>query len=486
MRVFKVLFLYGVLCMQNQVQADVFQSSTLAEIRSNLESGKLTSVDLVQSALAKNREYADSNIFITLDEAGALKTAEEFDLLRAKGNILGPLHGIPFVAKDNIFVAGLPNTAGTPGLNSFVPNQDASVIERMKQAGAIVLGKTNMHELAYGITSNNFRYGPVRNAVNPEYIGGGSSGGTAVAVALGITSIGLGTDTGGSSRIPAALNGVVGFRPTIGRYPTDGLTRISQTRDTVGPMANSVDDIAVLDAVLSNSTPAAVTISLSGLRIGVPKEQFYQGLEPRVKDKTEELLSRLSAAGVELVECDPPEIHLLNEKVGFPIVLYETEQLLIEFLAEYMPGMELDALVDQIESPDVKQVFEIIVNGDISAEMYREALTVYRPRLQQLYRKYFSENSIEAMIFPTTPLAATLIKDSLNDVEISGISMPAFNTFIRNTDPSSNAGIPGLTIPLAVSAKDLPIGIEIDGPEGSDAMLLAIGAEIEALIKGTR
>ena len=451
-------------------------------IRSDLESGKLTSVELVQQALEKVQQHTDFNIFITVDRSGSLAAAKKMDELRAKGTVLGPLHGIPFVVKDNIFVGGLPNTAGTPGFRNFIPDQDAPVVERMKAAGAIMLGKTNMHELAYGITSDNYAFGPVRNAQNPDCISGGSSGGTAVAVALGIASIGLGTDTGGSSRIPAALNGIVGFRPTVGRYPHQGLTRISHTRDTVGPMATSVADVGLLDALLSDDSPPLETASLRGLRLGVPRAYFYQNLDVGIEEKTEGLLNALRDQGVDLVEVDIPGMGELNEKVGFPVCLFETGQLLTEFLLEHRLNTKLDKLVKDVASPDVKAILESVVHSDVSAEVYRQALNVDRPRLQQVYRDYFSINAVDAMIFPTTPLSATLIKDSLGNVELGGTEMPVFAAFIRNTDPASNAGIPGLTIPVCVCQGDMPIGIEIDGPEGSDRKLLAIGAAIEALI----
>ena len=177
----------------------------------------------------------------------------------------GSLDRMRIGIKDNVHVAGLPNPAGTAALDGFVPAKDATLVARLRQAGAIIAGKNNLHELAYGITSANGAYGIVENAYDPTLIAGGSSGGTAVAVALGLVDAGIGTDTGGSVRIPAALNGIVGFRPTVGRYPNDGMTLISTTRDTAGPITSTVADAALLDAILSASDPGELTPCRRGL-----------------------------------------------------------------------------------------------------------------------------------------------------------------------------------------------------------------------------
>ncbi len=460
-----------------------FTMKSTATLQKNLSAGTLSSLSLVEQSLANIEELSELNAFITIDSAGALRRARELDELRKNGTPLGALHGIPMSVKDNIHVAGLPNTAGTLAFKNFIPSRDAGVIKRLKEAGAVIVGKNNMHELAYGITSNNYAFGAVRNAYNADYIAGGSSGGTAVAIASGMVSCGLGTDTGGSTRIPAALNGIVGFRPTTGRYPSDGLTPLSNTRDTVGPMANSVADVALLDSILSGETLPDTAIELSGLRLGVSRSYFFQNLEPAVSAQTERLLSALKQAGVELVETDLANLAEMNEAIGFPIVLYETGQLLEEYAAENLPGGSLQSITESIVSPDVKEVMASVLEGVITKSVYLDALHKHRPKLQQAYRDYFSENKLDAMIFPTLPLTARPIDSSLNTVELNGEQLPTFPTYIRNTDPSSNAGIPGLTIPLGRSSEGMHIGIEIDGPQGSDQRLLAIGIAIEALIK---
>lgn len=447
-----------------------------------MSEGRVTSQILVEQALTKAETYQSLNTFITLDVVGAMAAARNCDQLMAKNISLGPLHGIPVVVKDNIHVAGLPNTAGTAGLRDFIPSEDASVVRRLKDAGAIVIGKTNMHELAYGITSNNYSFGAVGNALQSDYIAGGSSGGTAVAIATGIVRIGLGTDTGGSCRIPAALNSIVGFRPTIGRYPGDGLMRISFTRDTVGPMAKTVKDIILLDRLLSADSIENYSVDISDLRLGVPRAHFYENLEPAVAEHTEGLLQCLKASGATLVEANIEQLAEVNEKIGIPVVLYETRILLEEYLTANHLDMSIQTLAETIVSPDVKELVNAAIDRNITESVYREAVDKYRPLLKKIYSAHFSEHNLDAIIYPTVPLLARPIAGSLDTVELNGQQLPVFATYIRNTDPSSNAGIPSLAIPLALSATDLSIGIEIDGPEGSDQYLLALGAEIEALI----
>jgi len=460
-----------------------FPQKSIAALQKMMADGELSSEQLTTEALNAAARRQQLNAFIFVDLDGAIQQARESDEQRRRGDNPGVLHGIPVAVKDNIHVAGMPNTAGTPLLKSDVPRADAPVVERLRAAGAVVLGKTNLHELAFGITSNNAAFGAVGNARNPRYIAGGSSGGTAVAVAAGMAVAGLGTDTGGSSRIPAALNGIVGFRPTVGRYPSEGLTRISSTRDTVGPMGRNVADVALLDAVLANEDASLEPAALEGLRLGVPRRYFYDGLEPLVARRMEAALQALAEAGAALVEANIDGVAELNQAVSFPVVLFETGLLLSEYLAENLPGGTLQALAESIASPDVKNIFAGIVNGDMPEAAYRQAIDRDRPLLRAAYADYFARRRVEAIVFPTTPLTARPLAEAGETVELNGEQVPAFPIYIRNTDPGSSAGIPGLSIPLAATPGEMPAGIEIDGPEGSDRRLLAIGAAIETLIR---
>src|SRR6267154_2314183 len=224
---------------------------TATQAAADLCAGKITSKALTSAALARAKANPNLNAFITLDEAGAIKAAEAFDARRNKGSCR-PLGGVPVVIKDNIEVAGLPASAGTPALKAYMPKKDAPVAAKLRAAGAIIIGKTNMHELAFGISGYNaaFKTGTepgVRNAYDATKIAGGSSSGTAASIGARIVTAGLGTDTGASVRIPCALNGCASLRPTVGRYPQEGIAPISHTRDTAGPMAATVGDVAILD-----------------------------------------------------------------------------------------------------------------------------------------------------------------------------------------------------------------------------------------------
>jgi mandelamide amidase len=380
-------------------------------------------------------------------------------------------------------VAGLPSSAGTPGLRAFVPARNAPVAEKLIRAGAIVLGKTNLHELAFGITSNNAAFGPARNAYDASRIAGGSSGGTGSAIAARMAPAGLGSDTGGSVRIPAALNGISGLRPSLGRYSQEGITPIAHTRDTAGPMAREVVDLVLLDTIITGARDNVTAAPLPGLRVGVYREGFWKDLDAETERLAIAALDRLREAGVEVVEVDMPGLAELNGKVSFPVALYEAGVDLPRYLRRHRIALDLRGLADRIASPDVQGLFaSAIVPGAkdaIPEQVYREALAT-RPALQRLYAETFRTHRLAALVFPTTPLPAAPIGDD-QTTKLNGADVPTFATFIRNTDPGSNAGIPGLTVPIGRTEAGLPVGLELDGPAGSDRRLLAIGLALEAL-----
>lgn len=434
----------------------------------------------IQAQLQLLQSGADKqfNSFITVDEQGVLRALNE--VRPPESSRL--LEGYTLAVKDNIEVAGLPCTSGTKALQNFIPARDSTAVTRVKNAGAIIMGKTNMDELAIGGTSMNHAYKPVGNAYNSEYIAGGSSGGTAVAIAAGFVRAGLGTDTGGSSRIPAALNGIVGFRPTTGRYPNDGVLRITSTRDTIGPMGLNVADVALLDAVLSEDKPILQNVDASSLKLGIPRSYFYDNLDPEVVGVMEDVHTKLLAAGIILVEQNLPVVEELHRKSSFPIVLYETGQLLPQYLKHNNIAVTVTELHNKIATPNVKKIIGQAIDGMITEPVYKEALEIHRPKLQKAFSDYFKQYKVDAIIIPTTPLPARPIKENEDTVELNGHQVPTFLTYIRNVDISSNADIPGLTLAAGNNKQGLPIGLELEGPFNSDRRLLAIGQLLERIL----
>jgi mandelamide amidase len=453
------------------------------EAAARIRAGTLRSQDLVRALVEAVERRRDLNAFISFDPEHALAAARRADALAARKSFAGPLHGVPLVVKDNIHVAGLPNSAGTPGLRDFVPARNAPVAEKLIRAGVIVLGKTNLHELAFGITSNNAAFGPVRNAYDPARIAGGSSGGTGAAIAARMAPAGLGSDTGGSVRIPAALNGIAGLRPTLGRYPAEGITPIAHSRDTAGPMAREVADLVLLDSVITGARDKVAAVPLRGLRVGVHREVFWNSLDTETERIATAAIDRLRGAGVEVVEVDMPGLAELNRRISFPVALYEANVDLTRYLKRYRIPLDVKGLAERIASPDVRGLFAgAIVPGApdaIPEKAYREALAS-RPALQRLYAETFRTHRIAVLVFPTTPLPAAPVGDD-QTTKLNGADVPTFPTFIRNTDPGSNAGIPGLTVPVGRTEAGLPVGLEMDGPAGSDRRLLGIGLALEAL-----
>ena len=453
---------------------------SVSELSDGLAKQIFTADQVIVEALYQAESVENLNAFIFIDSDRALALAGDADKAIQAGTA-GPLTGIPIAVKDNTHVAGVPNTAGTPGLRSFVPDESNSVVAALEDAGAIVLGKTNLHELAFGITSNNSTFGAVGNPVDPRTFAGGSSGGTAAAIAAGIVPAGLGTDTGGSVRIPAALTGIVGFRPSSDRYGGDGVTPISSTRDTVGIMAGNVSDVVLLDTVITGD--ASATADIATLRIGVPRGYFYDNLDTSLAARVEAALKRLTESGVTLVEADVPGIQDLLAQTTFPIALYEVVRDLPAYLEEYETGVTFDDLAAQTASPDVQGLFTMLTGETppIDDAGYAAAMAA-RDQMRDVMAAYFRDNNLDAMIFPTTILPARPITGSDETVELNGEQVPTFPTYIRNTEQATIIGMPSISLPAGNTSDGLPVGLCLEAAPGADAALLAIAVQLEPIL----
>jgi indoleacetamide hydrolase len=458
---------------------------------SAIRDGRLSAEAYVQTLLERAEQLSYLNSLITLNAVGAIAAARSIDELRASAAALPPLAGLPIVVKDNINTVDMPTTGATPALRGVRPGANAPTLQRLLDAGAIALGKANLHELAFGTTNTNFSpfAGAVHNPYDLERVAGGSSGGTAAAVAARIAPAGLGTDTGGSVRIPASFCGLAGLRPSVGnggaqrRYDGAGVLPISRTRDAIGPIARTMEDIALLDAVMSD-TPAATALPLSGVRLGV-SAMFWTDIDREVAAVMEHALSKLRAAGIVLVDVDLAGLADLTDKAAFTIALHEAHEDIPSYLAATgIKDLTLADIAAQVASPDVKAIVNVAVNGGLAQE-YQVAINSHRPQMQAIYARCFADQRLDALIFPTVVVLPPLI-DPINGspkVSVNGGPPTAFFPLaIRNTDPGSTAGLPGITIPAGLTAGGLPVGLALDGPIGSDTKLIGLGLSMEAVL----
>lgn len=467
---------------------EILTDITIAEALNAFRSGRLTSVELVTACIDRAAEGKDLNVYITLDAKGALEAAKKADELRKSGQPMMPLSGIPIVVKDNIHVAGLRCTAGSPAFSDFIPAEDAFTVRKLREAGAIILGKTNMHELAFGATGYNSAYNTgggigVRNPYDSSRVAGGSSSGSAAALGARMALGALGTDTGGSMRIPPALNGCSSLRPSAGRYSGHGVIPIAQSRDTVGPMALSMSDLALLDSIITDEYELP-PILLNQLRLGIPSE-FWRNLDADTNALASAALNKLQAHGVTFVSIDDAGLQSLNEPVGFSVVIHEAYDSMVKYLDDYGHAMSIADLAGKICSPDVRSIYEEWVlprkipssEGLVDVEpLYIAAQNGGREALRNRYKELFTQHQIDALFFPTTAIVAPLANADAN--------LPSnFERLIQNTEPAASAGIASIQLPIGLGAESgLPVGIELDGPAGSDRRMLAIGLVIESVI----
>lgn len=418
------------------------------------------------------------NAFIGFD-ADRLREAA-----RADGPRTGALAGVAIAIKDNIDVAGWPTSAGTPALRNTIATGTAPAVQRLVDAGALVAGKTNLHELAFGITSRNAAFGFVANPHDPSRSAGGSSGGSAAAVGAGVVAAALGTDTGGSMRVPAAFCGIVGFRPSHGRYPPAGVVPLAASRDVIGPMANNVADVALLDAIICGDD-SPLQLPDRPLVLGVPHGFLTDELDVAVDVPWRTALRTLAAAGARLVDV---EVSGLLELIDATSPVVTRRDLRRDFPAHILArtaGLNATQFVASIASPDVRAVFEFML-GDVAvpgAADCRHVEQVLLPRMRALIATTFAAHGLDAWLFPTVPVPPFPLEAD-REVLLNGTPRPLFQTGVRNLQHASLAGMPSLSLPMPVAAAALPCGLCVEALPGRDRPLLGVAAWVEAVLAG--
>jgi len=394
----------------------------------------------------------------------------------------GELDGIPYAVKDNIDTADLPTSANTPTLVGSRREHNHEVVTRLHNAGALLVGKTNLHELAFGITTGAAAHPATRNPFDPSRSPGGSSGGSGAAVGSGIVPFALATDTGGSVSIPAAWCGVYGYRPSIGRWPSDGRAApLSKTRDAIGVIADSLELAQRVDAVVrdhySDITPP------SKFRVGVPRidSTYLDPLADDVQERWNHAVQLLEQSEtIELVEVDTTKLHELDAACGIGIVLYETARDLSAYLAALPEPVTFEQVRDQAGADDVRELLTLSWEQRENHDTYREAMKI-REQLRDEWDRLFSEHGITGLLRPTTPISPTPVGDDITTTAF-GQEVPTFSTVIRNTGPGSLAGQPAVTLPVGNGTAGLPVGVTIDGNRDDDDGLFALATELDTLV----
>lgn len=448
---------------------------TIREAAEALRSRSVSAVELATAALARvERSNASLRAFITVTAESAMESARTADGELAAGKDRGPLHGIPIAHKDLFFTRGVRTTGGTKIFENFVPEADAAVVERLRAAGAVSIGKLNMHELAFGTTSANPHFGAVRNPWDTGRSPGGSSGGSGAVVAAGMVYAAMGSDTGGSIRIPASYCGVVGLKPTYGRVSRYGAFPLGWSLDHMGPLARSVRDAAaVLNAIAGydarddSSSPHPVVdyvpeegCSIRGVRIGFPENFYFEHIDGDVESSVRGAIARAESLGAQVKTVRVPDIAGLNA-VGQVILLSEAAAALephLEKRAQF--GEDVRRLLDQ--------------GRLIPAIDYLQA-----QRLRRRFRAEFEAiwKEVDCLAMPTTPNTAPRVGDLT--VRLGGRDENvrlAATGLVRGINV---VGLPALSMPCGLSSDGMPIGLQIVGPAFQEAAILRVGAALE-------
>ena len=458
---------------------------TLTELRAALRRGETTSVAATQAMLDRIVAYDNTLLsYLTVTDEMALEQAAAADQRRAAGDD-SPLLGIPVAVKDIICTAGVQTTAGSKILEGFIPPYNAFVVDRLLDAGAIILGKTNTDEFAMGSSTENSAYVTTRNPWDVERVPGGSSGGSAAAVAAGLAYGALGTDTGGSVRRPASFCGLAGIRPTYGRVSRWGVIAFASSLDQVGPFGRTVADCAALLGAVAGYDPrdstsldapvpdyeAALTGDIHGLRVGVPAEYFVEGMEPEVESAVRAAIDQLAALGAEIVE-----ISLPHTKYGLPVYYLIAPAEASANLARYdgtrfgprVPGADMIDTVRQTRAlfgPEVKRRIMLgtyALSAGYYDEYYGRALKV-RTLIKEDFRRAFEQ--VDVIAAPTSPTTAFKIGDRADDP----LNMYLADIF---TLPLNLSAACGLSVPCGFDSRGLPIGLQIIGDTLQEARIL--------------
>ena len=468
---------------------------TIDEARSAIQQGKTSAVALAES-FYRNIKTRDSEIgaYLTLSNERALEQARRVDQLAAKGKPLPPLAGVPVGIKDVLNTRGVRTTAGSKILDNFIPVYDATAVARLEQAGAVVLGKMNCDEFAMGSSNENSAFRPVRNPRDPSRVPGGSSGGSAAAVAAGMAVVTLGSDTGGSIRQPASFCGVVGLMPTYGRVSRYGLIAFASSLDHVGPLARTVKDAAIVLRTIAgrdpmDSTSADVPVPdyvaelekpVHGLRIGVAKEYFGEGLDSEVRQAVETAIQQLANLGCEIVPVSLPHTPYAIPTY-YIVATAEASSNLARFDGVRYGYRARDARVlsemyrstrDEGFGAEVKR--RIMLGTYALSAGYYDAYYLKAQKVRTLLTRDFDEafGKVDAIVTPTSPTAAFKLGEKTDDP----LAMYLADIYTVTADL---AGIPGISVPCGETREKLPIGLQILGRHFDEATILRIAHAYE-------
>jgi aspartyl-tRNA(Asn)/glutamyl-tRNA(Gln) amidotransferase subunit A len=449
------------------IDAGALERLTIAEAGARLRAGSLTSVALTRACLDRIEALDPAlNAFITVTADEALADAAAADAASARGEWRGPLHGVPISLKDIIDQRGVVTTAASRVARAEPAAADAVVTANLRMAGAVLVGKCNLHEYALGTTTEESAFGPARHPLDPSRSPGGSSGGSAIAVATGMSLGSVGTDTGGSVRIPSAACGLVGLKAGLGEVPCDGVVLLSPTCDHVGPLAKTVTDAALLFAGLTGTAPVDLgePADVAGRRFGVPRDYFQDRLEPDVRAAFEGACGRLGEAGAILTEVEIPWVNLAPS-IYITIVLAEAAALharLLETSADaYCRGVRL-----RLEAG------RYVLAGDYLRA--REGRTALARSVDRALA------GCEALLTPTLPIVAPRL--GTTSVAFDGVSEPLRNVMLRLTQPFNLSGHPACTLPCGADRDGLPCALQMVGHRHGTTELLRLARACEPYV----